>query len=87
MVPSRLRPLSVVHFQSTLFQTKGQNLIVPVVSFFLRCRGPRLETWPHREHVASLCTRVCACVRACVSPSVPRVCRGRGCSGHCDSAE
>ena len=34
MAPSRLHLLSVVHFQSTLFQTKGQNLIVPMVSFF-----------------------------------------------------
>lgn len=41
MAPSRLHPLSVVHFQSTLFQTKGQNLIVPVVSFFLRCHPVR----------------------------------------------
>lgn len=35
--PGRLHPLSVVHFQSTLFQTKGQNLIVPMVSFILCC--------------------------------------------------
>lgn len=25
MTPSRLHPLSVVHFQATLFQTKGQT--------------------------------------------------------------
>lgn len=37
MAPAACTRSSVVHFQSTLFQTKGQNLIVPMVSFILCC--------------------------------------------------
>lgn len=79
MAPSRLHPLSVVHFQSTLFQTKGQNLIVPVLSFFQYCCPVR----PTQSSLAldstslvalpSSSVHSCACLRAPPTVHVPHV--------------
>lgn len=42
MTPSRLHPLSVVHFQATLFQTKGQTKAnrAPSVLFYSPTLAP-----------------------------------------------
>lgn len=72
MAPSRLHPLSVVHFESTLFQTKGQNLIVPMVSFFLCCRPVWATQGALASHLSPIGSifraplRMCVCVPMCV---------------------
>ena len=81
MAPSRLHPLSVVHFQSTLFQTKGQNLIVPVVSFFQYCcnvRPTQSSLAPDSTSLMALPSPsayscACVCVRAPSTVHVPHV--------------